>query len=568
MATQKIVWNDKLKRVWDEAYLSLDYNIHKTITQQEEYRKNMVKNDSSLTENEKKFLLDELQKVYDKSKIGDNSVEKQQCNNCQNWHQATQYCEFCIRNYLENNFRNWTSGNEEIDKLIQECQQKTVSPQFVIEWINYDQFENIEHLTEGGCATIYTAIWKVGCYYNWNSKNQILERCGRQKVILKRLNNSNSSNVRWFQEVTLSFTLDNTFQTLATCYGLTKDPNTNDYMLVLMRYDNDLRHFLKDNYQTLTLLQKYRIIYDLAYRLIQIHEKNIMHRDLHSGNILYNAPTLQWFISDLGLSGPADKPLNSIYGNLPYVAPEVYCGQIYTTKSDIYSIGILMWEVITSEIPYGDHEHNSDLAFAIASGYRPTIYENIPLVYATLMNQCWDANPDNRPDANIIYNEMLLLVKSLYEEIDKQQESTIHSKNFKSKIKNFFKSSSIKNEDKQVIKNIQPNENKESKIYKIQTSKVYSFNFSIQPRNATDEQQAFDSGQIDFEISEEMEQLYLKSIVKSIGADNSNKSYEQQAFDSGQIDFEISEEMEQLYLKSIVKSIGADNSNKSYADEI
>ncbi|RHZ65448.1 hypothetical protein Glove_315g64 [Diversispora epigaea] len=132
-----------------------------------------------------------------------------------------------------------------------------------------------------------------------------------------------------------------------------------------------------------------------------------------------------------------------------------------------------MWEIITGEIPYGEHEHDSDLAFAIVSGYRPKIYENIPLEYATLMKQCWEANPDNRPDANIIIDEMKLLLKSSYEKMDKKQGPTIQSKNFKSKIRNFFKSSSTKNEDKQVIKNIQSNEKKGSKIYKIQTSKVY-----------------------------------------------------------------------------------------------
>ncbi|RHZ82886.1 hypothetical protein Glove_103g149 [Diversispora epigaea] len=521
MSNKKIVWNDNLDSVWDKIYYSLDSNIHKTIIQREEYRKNMIQNDSSLTNNEKKFLLDELQILFDLYKVGNNSVESQQCSNCQNWHQATQYCEFCIRKYLENNFRNWKSGNDEIDKLIQKCQQKTVSPRCVIEWINYDQFENIEHLTEGGCATIYTATWKVGSYNKRNSENQILKRLGREKVILKRLNNSNSSNVHWFQEVTLNFTLDNTFESLAACYGLTKDPNTNHYMLVLRFYDNDLRHFIKDNYHSLTLLQNYRIIKDISYRLIQIHKQNIMHRDLHSGNILYDAYTLEWYISDLGLSGPVDKPLNSIYGNLPYVAPEVQCGQIYTTKSDIYSIGILMWEVITGETPYGDHEHDTDLAFAIVSGYRPTISENIPLEYATLMKQCWDANPDNRPDVITLNEKMESLIKSLYEEMDKQQEQTIQPKNFKSKIRNFFKSNSTKNKDKQVIKNIQSDENIGSRIYKIQTSKVYTFNFSIQPRNATDEeQQTFDSGQFDFEISEEMEQRYLKSI----GTNNFDKS--------------------------------------------
>ncbi|RHZ82815.1 hypothetical protein Glove_103g216 [Diversispora epigaea] len=510
MSNKEIVWNDKLDSVWNKTYLSLDNNVHKTITQREEYRKSMIKNDSSLTNDEKKFLLDELLKIYDFYKIGDNSVEKQRCDNCQNWYQATQYCEFCIRKYLKNNFRNWTSGNEEIDKLIQECQQKTVSPQCVIEWINYYQFEDIEHLTEGGCATIYTATWKVGSYDKWNSEKQILERFGREKVILKRLNNSNSSNVHWFQEVMLSFTIDNTSQLLVVFYGLTKDPSTNDYMLVLLRYDDDLRHFLKNNYHSLTLIKKYRIIYDITRCLKKIHEQNIMHGDLHSGNILYSAYTSQWCISDLGLSGPIDKPFNSIYGNLPYIAPEVYCGQTYTPKSDIYSVGILMWEVITGETPYGEHEHDTDLAFAIVSGYRPTIYENIPLEYATLMKQCWDANPGNRPDTIVLEEKMRSLIKSLYEEMDKQRKQ---SKNLKTKIKNFFKSSSTKNEDKQIIKNTQSKENKGNEIYEIQTSKVYTFNFLIQPRNSTDEeQQAFDSSQFDFEISEEMEQQYLKSI--------------------------------------------------------
>src|SRR5436190_1138809 len=133
MATQKIEWNAKLKGVWDKTYFSLDFGIHKTVIEQEKYRKDMVENDSSLTENEKKFLFNELQKVYDSIRINYDSVEKQQCNNCQNWHQATQYCEFCIRKYLENNFGNWTSGNNEIDKLIQECQQTTAVPYNVVE---------------------------------------------------------------------------------------------------------------------------------------------------------------------------------------------------------------------------------------------------------------------------------------------------------------------------------------------------------------------------------------------------------------------------------------------------
>ncbi|RHZ59704.1 hypothetical protein Glove_362g32 [Diversispora epigaea] len=495
MTTQEIEWNEKLMSVRDKSYYTLDINIHETIDEQEKYRKDFIKNDSSLTENEKKFLLDELKKVFDEARIGDDSVENQQCNNCQNWHQAIQYCEFCIRKHLENNFGNWTSGNNEIDKLIQECQQKTVAPHKVIEWIEYDQIEDVKHLTKGGNATIYTAIWKDGYYVKWNSERQILERFGIQKIALKRLNNSNDNNVNWFHEVTLSFTLDKTSSYLVNCYGLTKDPTTQDYMLVLNHYKTDLRHFLKDNYQSLTLLQRYCIIYDITNSLCTIHGQNMTHRDLHSGNFLYDANVSAWYISDLGFSGPVDKQLDSIYGNLPYIAPELLRKKDYTTKSDVYSFGIIMWEVMTGETPFSDHEFDSDSDFALAiiNGYRPKIYEYIPYEYVTLLKQCWDANPDNRPDAITIYNKLNSLIRSLYNNGMDKQEPTIQSNSSKS---NFSQSSLTKDRS----------------VQKIQTSKVYTFDISAQPRNATEEEQeAYRTKQFDFLISEEFEQLSLNN---------------------------------------------------------
>ncbi|RHZ84419.1 hypothetical protein Glove_82g85 [Diversispora epigaea] len=522
MATQEICWNEKLIMFRDKIILSLDPNIHKTITDKGEYLKNMIQNNKSFTEIEKKFLLNELHKTYDAVKIGDDSVGKQQCNNCQNWHQATQYCEFCIRKYLENNFGNWTSRNDEIDKFIQECQQKTVTPRLVIEWISYDQFENIEHLKEGGCASIYTAIWKNGSYYKWNSEKQILERYGRHKVILKKLNNSNSNSVKWFQEVTLSFTLKNICTALVKCFGLTKDPITNDYMLVMRCYENDLRHFLKDNYHSLTWLQKYKIIHYITISLDKIHKENIVHRDLHSGNILYNAYT--WVISDLGLSGPVDKPLNSIYGNLPYIAPEVLCGQMYTTKSDIYSLGILMWEIATSETPFGEREHDLDLQFAIINGYRPKIYEDIPQEFVSLMKRCWDANPDNRPDANTIHERIRLLIKLLYDEMDKQQNLKLKIKNIfklKPKIKNIFK---LKSKIKNIFK--LKSTKKRGKLHKFQNSKVLNtFHFSIQPRNSTkEEQKAYETKQFDLGM-DELDQLYLNNIVSNNSCVDHSKAH-------------------------------------------
>src|SRR2546423_1594961 len=56
-------------------------------------------------------------------------------------------------------------------------------------------------LTEGGCSEIYTADWINGGYEEWDSKEQQLERFGEHEVILKRLENVENANQRWFEEV-------------------------------------------------------------------------------------------------------------------------------------------------------------------------------------------------------------------------------------------------------------------------------------------------------------------------------------------------------------------------------
>src|SRR5438034_4953816 len=94
--------------------------------------------------------------------------------------------EHCIRNYLKAKFSNWTSGNNDVDNLIQQCQIETVLPSQIVEWIPYNNLRNIKYLTKGGCSEIYTANWIGGHYVEWDNKGKQLKRHGRwQKVVLK-----------------------------------------------------------------------------------------------------------------------------------------------------------------------------------------------------------------------------------------------------------------------------------------------------------------------------------------------------------------------------------------------
>jgi len=117
-----------------------------------------------------------------------------------------------------------------------------------------------------------------------------------------------------------------------------------------------------------------------------------------------------------------DKPLKSIYGNLPYISPEVIFGKECTFASDIYSVGMLMWEISSSQPPFAVFDHDYDLAVKIMYGMRPRIVPGTPLEYEKLMKQCWDADPSKRPNIRTLKND-INKINNLYLNENEQQIS-------------------------------------------------------------------------------------------------------------------------------------------------
>ncbi|RIA81191.1 kinase-like domain-containing protein [Glomus cerebriforme] len=143
---------------------------------------------------------------------------------------------------------------------------------------------------------------------------------------------------------------------------------------------------------------KYGNLYYISKALNSLHKCNLIHRDLHSGNLLLSTDMFT-HISDLGLSQPADgstKP-DEIYGVLPYIAPEVLRGNPYTKASDIYSFGIIMWEMTSGVPAFSNVPHEFELCYDICRGLRPRIVEGTEVEYVNLMKRCWDGDPENRP---------------------------------------------------------------------------------------------------------------------------------------------------------------------------
>jgi serine/threonine protein kinase len=198
---------------------------------------------------------------------------------------------------------------------------------------------------------------------------------------------------------------------IVTCYGITKDPETNDFMMVTKYARNNLRQYLNKSFNSLGWSDKLSKLRYTALGLNAIHEKGLIHRYFHCGNILHN-DDVNWncgsFITDLGLCKPANGTSQSentkIYGVLPYVAPEVLRGEEYTQASDIYGFGIIAYEVCTGFPPYHDIAHDEFLAIRICQGLRPKSNYKIPQLVLNAIQQCWDADPLKRPNAKELWS--------------------------------------------------------------------------------------------------------------------------------------------------------------------
>ncbi|RIA94784.1 kinase-like domain-containing protein, partial [Glomus cerebriforme] len=183
-------------------------------------------------------------------------------------------------------------------------------------------------------------------------------------------------------------------------YGITQDPITKNYMLVLEYAKNgSLRNYLDKSYDKSDWYTKIIDLWHIANGLNDIHANDLIHRDLHIGNILYTNLTC---ITDMGLCKPADyntleNTKKSVYGVLPYIAPEILQGQNYTKAADIYSFGIIMYEIISGLPPYHNVSHDINLAIKICQGLRPRFNIKVPQLIVHLIKRCLDANPLNRP---------------------------------------------------------------------------------------------------------------------------------------------------------------------------
>src|ERR1044071_2147065 len=190
-------------------------------------------------------------------------------------------------------------------------------------------------------------------------------------------------------------------------YGITQNPITEDFIIIMKYYQlGSLRDYLTKNFYNIKWSEKLQILRNILAGLSHLHNQEILHRDFHSGNILYEN---DWdvVISDLGISkSSTDNDSDEIYGVISYMAPEILQRKEYTEASDIYSFGMIMWELITGRVPFRDQSNDIELIIKICKHFRPPIIKDAPKGYTKLMQKCWNSDPNKRPTAINIFRKL------------------------------------------------------------------------------------------------------------------------------------------------------------------
>ncbi|EXX75020.1 uncharacterized protein OCT59_005785 [Rhizophagus irregularis] len=393
------------------------------------------------------------------------------CGECNEPGTGLYWCQPCNAKRLKENFKNWTSGNKNIDELIQQSQLNAFIYIKCLEWIPFEKFENVTYLTRGGFSKIYLADWPEGKIEHWDIENQEWVRVSR-KVALKSLNNSSNISNDFLNEINYYISGHVHATNTVMCFGITQDPNTKDYMMVLEYCDGgNLRNTLRKGFDYNI---KMKFLFCIIDGLLGIHDAGNIHKDFHSGNILHDNHYDLLTISDLGMCQPVnDNERKGIYGVIPYMAPEVLRGYQYTKAADIYSFGIIMNELMSEEIPYNDIPHDQFLVVKICKGFRPKISEDTPKLIIDLIIKCWNAKAENRPTAKELRQ---ILEKYLVDVYDDGSEISSQIKECE-KIKE-NKSKNRTNENKS--KNLQTHP---QAIY---TSRLLNFENLPEPVNSTD----------------------------------------------------------------------------------
>ncbi|KAJ1346441.1 hypothetical protein KIN20_001220, partial [Parelaphostrongylus tenuis] len=183
-------------------------------------------------------------------------------------------------------------------------------------------------------------------------------------------------------------------------YGVVNKSGDKAMIVMELVIGGSLDDHLRKSKNVITISHKIGYAKDAAFGLVYLHSKGCMHRDIACRNCLIDVKKNIVKISDFGLSKQLESYKIKNDERLPirWQAPEVIATRIYTAKSDVYSYGILLWEIFNDgEQPFKGMDNKTIKRMISNPRFRPPVDRKLPLAIQRVMKTCWRADPKRRP---------------------------------------------------------------------------------------------------------------------------------------------------------------------------
>ncbi|GBC21864.2 kinase-like domain-containing protein [Rhizophagus irregularis DAOM 181602=DAOM 197198] len=248
--------------------------------------------------------------------------------NCYNPDDKKLWCKECVPRYI---IEGWTSENHDIDKFIKETiynakyyyddyyngdsysndDIKDSNFPIFLEWVPFDNFENIKQIGEGGFAKVYSAIWINGRskYDKQDDGSWEKRESEPMRVALKRLNNSQNISAEYLNELKTHWNYNKLQCDVLKFYGMTKDPETKEFMMIIeFSEKGNLRSFLLNDFINITYDQEKKFGYE-GKEIRDMFEK--ADKEIPNISTLYEKDPDAIYTGRVFTFGYLSKPINS-----------------------------------------------------------------------------------------------------------------------------------------------------------------------------------------------------------------------------------------------------------------